>query len=172
MKLICLAILLLFVVLLFSCSTEKKAAKKVSWLLAHDLMDDNCARLYPNKDSVIVLDSTTTDTLFKEGEAFYDTIRLTNDSVIYVHHKCPPSQTITKVVRRDSTIYRTNGAEVARLTAIIQQKDRQIKEKDDIVIKQQKKIDKNDWWKIACLATWALIVLGGVFRFFVLKRPI
>jgi hypothetical protein len=169
--LFCLGVL--FLLSLTGCSTEKKAAKKVSWLLAHDIMDDNCARLYPNRDSVIVVDSLKIDTLYKEGEIIYDTIPCNKtDSIIYREHKCPPAQIITKLQRHDSIIYRTNTAEADRLNSIIQQKDRQLKEKDDIVINQQKKIDKNDWWKVAALLTWFAIVLGVVFRIFIYKNPI
>jgi hypothetical protein len=171
LKIMLLIIAGLVLFLLFSCSTEKKAQRKVAWLLSKDLMDDNCSRLYPNHDSVI--NSIHFDTLYVDGEPVIlrDTVFQKGDTIIKVITKqCPPERIITKY--HDSIIYRTNTAEVERMKRELLYLQNQIKAKDDIIIKQQEKIDKNDWWKMAALITWFTILLGIVFRLFIYKRPI
>jgi hypothetical protein len=163
---------LLIILLLVSCSVEKQAQKKTAWLIAHDKLDDVCARIYPVKDSLVVRNSVSFDTLYVENEVFIRDTVTREGRTVYIEKKCPPHQVITKVVNRDSIIYRTNTAEVERLKGEVLSKEKQIKEKDNTIIGKDKKIDKNDWWKWACLITWFAIVLGGVFRFFVIKRPI
>jgi hypothetical protein len=159
---------------LCGCSQQKQAAKKTSWLLAHDLMDDECARLFPTKDSIIKGDTITNlDTLYLENDVYIrDTVVNETGETIFIEKRCPPHQTITKRIFVVDTVFKTNTAEVEKWRSIVSGKDRQIKEKDDIVINQQKKIDNNDWWKVACLITWFSIVLGVVFRIFIYKKPI
>lgn len=165
-------ILVVAVLFLHSCSVDKKATKKEAWLIAHDKLDDICARVYPNHDSTIVKDSLSFDTLYVSNDVYLrDTVYRDGDT-IYREKKCPPAQVITKYIYKDSIIYRTNTAEVERLKGELLAKDKQIKEKDDIVINQQKKIDRNDFWRMVCIITWSLIVLGFVVRFFVMKRPL
>jgi hypothetical protein len=157
---------------LLGCSVDKMAQKKTAWLIAHDRLDDICARVYPNRDSVTVKDSVSFDTSYVSNDVYLrDTIYRDGDT-IYREKKCPPAQVITKYVNHDSTIYRTNTADVDRLKGELLDKDKQLKAKDDIVIKQQQKIDKEDWWKTACLITWFAMVLVIVARLFIIKRPI
>jgi hypothetical protein len=160
---------------LLGCSVDKKAQRKEAWLISKDKLDDICARVYPNHDSTIVKDSVRFDTLYKDGPEviLHDTVYSVGDTIVKVITKqCPPVQVITKTVHDSVFIYRTNTAEVERLKGEVLAKEAQIKAKDDIVIKQQTKIDKNTWWEIACIITWSLFVLGFVVRFFVVKRPI
>lgn len=158
--------------LLTACSVEKKTQRKVAYLIAHDKLDDVCSRVYPNHDSVVTKDSISFDTLFVESdpELIRDTIY--KGDTVFISSKCPPVQIITKVIYRDSIIYRTNTAEVERLKGVILEKEKVIAQKDDIIIRQQVKIDKNDWWKTACILSWCAMLLGIVFRLFIYKRPI
>lgn len=157
-------LLIIISILLFSCSVEKRAQKKVSWLLSRDLMDDNCARLYPNRDSVVVRDSITRDTTYQDSAVYLrDTVYRDGDT-IYREKKCPPVKIITNTIRKDSIIYRTNTAEVERLKGEILEKEKIIKEKDQLIVQKDKKAEKNDWWKWACLITWALIAIGITFK--------
>jgi hypothetical protein len=163
--------------LLFSgCSVDKKAQKKVSWLLAHDKMDDACSRLYPNMDSISKGDSVVVfDTLYKEGPEVIlnDTVYQVGDTVVKVITKqCPPERTIYKITYIHDTLYRSNTADLERLKGELLAKDGQIKAKDDIIIKQQQKIDKEDKWKVWFIILASLNVLAFVVRFFVIKRPI
>jgi hypothetical protein len=166
-------LVIIFALGLWSCSQQKQAAKKVNWLLSRDLMDDECARLYPNVDSISKGDTVTNfDTLYVENEVYIRDTVTKDGKIVYIEKKCPPHQTITVTKFLHDTVYRTNTAEVNRLISILTAKDKQLKEKDDQIIKLQKNLHKDDWWKIACLITWFAIVLGGVFRFFVIKKPI
>jgi hypothetical protein len=165
------ALILYCAMFLGGCSIDRQAQKREAWLIAHDKLDDICARVYPNMDSTIVIDRM--DTLYKDGPEIYlkDTIYQQGDTVVKViTKKCPPVQVITKY--RDSIIYRNNTAEEQRLKGEVLAKEAQIKAKDDTINKQQTKIDKEDWWKMACLITWFAIVLGIVTRLFIYKRPI
>lgn len=161
--------------LLTSCSVERKTQRKTAWLISHDLLDDVCSRNFPVRDSVVTKDSVRFDTLYLDSEAeiLHDTVVSQGDTVFrIIEKKCPPQIVLTKFVKRDSIIYRTNTAEVERLKGVILDKDKQIKAKDDIIINQQEKIDKNDWWKMAFLILAFVNVLGFVFRFFVIKKPL
>lgn len=164
MKYLIYLILLCFVAMLFSCNVEKQAQKKVSWLLAHDLMDDNCARLYPIRDSIVVRDSTSFDTLYVDSDVFIrDTIER-EGKIVYIEKKCPPHQVITNTIRRDSIIYQSNTAEEERLKGEVLKKEKIIQAKDETIVAKDKKIDKNNWWKIACVITWCLIVVYVVLK--------
>jgi hypothetical protein len=156
---------------LLGCSVDNKAQRKEAWLISKDKLDDICARVYPNMDSTIVIDRM--DTLYKDGPEIYlkDTIYQRGDTVVKViTKKCPPVQVITKY--RDSIIYRNNTAEEQRLKGEVLAKEAQIKAKDDLIGKQQAKIDSMDKWRLWCIITWSLVVLGFVVRVFVIKRPI
>lgn len=155
---------MILTLLLFSCSVEKRAQKKVAWLLSKDLMDDNCARLYPNRDSLIVRDSVSTDTLILDSTVYLRDTVLKDGQIIYREKKCPPVQVITKTIRHDSVIYRTNTAEVERLKGEVLEKEKVIKEKDQLIVQKDRKAEKNDWWKIACLITWGVMAAGIAFK--------
>jgi len=165
-------LILILLVLLAGCSVEKRAQKKVAWLLAKDVMDDACARLYPVRDSVVVRDSLHFDTLYVENETYIRDTVVREGQTVYIEKKCPPHQVITKTVTRDSFIYRTNTADVERLKGEVLAVQKQLVEKDGIIINQQKNLDKDNWWKVACIVTWCGVLLGFVFRFFVVKKPI
>jgi hypothetical protein len=166
---------ILSILLLASCNVEKKAQKKVGWLLAHDLMDDNCARLYPNRDSSFVRDTVIRrDTITGQPFIIRDTVPCPGgkETILYRYHECPPVRTIIEYHTRDSIIYRTNTAEVERMKGEVLGKEKQLREKDDLIIKKDAKIDKNDWWKWACLITWMVMLLSIIFRLFIYKKPI
>jgi hypothetical protein len=165
-------IIFLIIRLLPGCSVEHKAHTKASWLIAHDKLGEFCNLLYPPKpDSIVTRDTTLYDTIPGESVIIHDSVRC-KDSIIYRDVKCPSAQVIIKTLLKDTTIYRDNPNQRAAYEAQLRGKDDQIKAKDDIIIKQQQKIDKNDWWRIACIITWSLMVLGFVVRVFVIKRPI
>lgn len=160
--------------LLTGCSVEKKSQRKAAYLIAHDKLDDICARVYPIHDSVITKDSTHFDTLYVENNPIIKTDTVYKNDTVFITQtvKCPPEKVITKTVHDSVFIYRTNTAEVERIKGELLDKDKQIKAKDDIVIKQQQKIDALDKWKIYFIILCSLNVLAFVVRFFVVKRPI
>lgn len=163
---------LLILLLFASCNVEKRTQKKVAWLIAHDKLDDVCARVYPVRDSIVVKDSVSFDTLYLENEVYLRDTVFREGQTIYREKKCPPVTVVTKTVTKDSIIYRRNTAEEERLKGEILIKENNLIVKDETINKQQAKIDKNDWWKTACLITWFTMLLGFVFRFFVIKKPI
>lgn len=169
-------LILLCAALLASCSAERQAQKKVAWLVSHDMMDDACARLYPVQDSIVVRDSVSYDTVLQETDVYIrDTQFVEREGrveVIYREKKCPPHQVVTKTAIQERFIYRTNTAEEERLKGQILTRENTIKQKDALIVAKDKKIDQREWWKMACLITWAVIGLGVVFRLFILKRPI
>lgn len=149
-------------IILASCSVERQAQRKTAWLIAHDKLDDVCARIYPPKDSLVVRDSVSFDTLYVENEViYYDTVYRDGQMVV-ISKPCPPHQVITQTIRKDSLIYRTNTAEVDRMKGEVLEVQRQLKDKDSIIIKQQQNLDKDNWWKVACIITWALVGMGGI----------
>jgi hypothetical protein len=159
--------------LLSGCSVDKKAQRKASWLIAHDELGKYCNLLYPPKpDSIVVKDSVWRDTIPGQDVYVHDTIPC-KDSIIYRDLKCPPCNPVIQHERHDSIVYRDkNPNERAAYEAQLRGKDSQIKAKDDIIIKQQQKIDKEDKWKVWFTILASLNVLAFVVRFFVIKRPI
>jgi hypothetical protein len=159
--------------LLSGCSVDKKAQRKASWLIAHDELGKYCNLLYPPKpDSIVVKDSVWRDTIPGQDVYVHDTIPC-KDSIIYRDLKCPPCNPVVQHERHDSIVYRDkNPNERAAYEAQLRAKDGQIKAKDDLISKQQAKIDSMDKWRLWCIITWSLMVLGFVVRFFVIKRPI
>lgn len=173
-QLLAIIVALIVAWVLFGCSVDKKAQKKVSWLLAHDKMDDACSRLYPNLDSTTHKDSVHFDTLYLENDPIVKTDTLYRNDTVFITQtvKCPPDKVITIHKVDTVTVYRTNTAEVERWKGEVLTKEGQIKAKDDIIIKQQQKIDKEDKWKVWFIILASLNVLAFVVRFFVIKRPI
>jgi hypothetical protein len=173
-QLLAIIVALIVAWVLFGCSVDKKAQKKVSWLLAHDKMDDACSRLYPNLDSTTHKDSVHFDTLYLENDPVIKTDTLYRNDTVFITQtvKCPPDKVITIHKVDTVTVYRTNTAEVERWKGEVLTKEGQIKAKDDIIIKQQQKIDNEDKWKVWFIILASLNVLAFVVRFFVIKRPI
>lgn len=166
--------LLIISVLIISCSVEKRAEKKGAWLIAHDKLGGICNLMYPPRpDSVVNKTDTITkvDTLQGDQVTIRDTLKC-KDSIIYREVKCPPTKIITNTIHDSVIRYQDNPNLRAAYEQQLREKDKQIASKDDIVAKQQVKIDKNDWWKTACLITWFVVVLAIGVRLFVYKRPI
>jgi hypothetical protein len=168
-------ILILFTALfLFSCNTEKQLQKKekkyVSWLLANDKMADNCAELFPNVAGYEVRDSIYFDTLYLQS--LPDTIlsKPDSDTVYVIKTRIQP---IIKTVQRDSIITIPNtAAERAweiKYNKLLELYTTTIKAKDEQITKLQASQDKDNWWKIACIITWAVIGLGIGLKFLVKK---
>lgn len=166
---------LLIILVLVSCSVEKKASKRVAWLLAHDKLSETCARIYPVRDSVTKGDSVIVfDTLYVEGdgEIIHDTTFTRGDTVIKLVDKKCPVQVINKTVYLHDTTYRRNTAEEERLRSLLDGYGKIVQDKDKIIIDKDRKISKNDWWKWAALITWFVVLLSIVFRIFIYKKPI
>lgn len=133
------------------CNTAKRAHQYAN---AHpEEFAEFCAEEYPVKDSLVVRDSVHFDTLYVEGVTLTDTLVIEGKTVI-LDRPCPPQRVVTKVVRKDSTIYRENTARVAHLGAEIKAKEKQITEDKQYI----KWIEgKANWWRSACVLTWLIV---------------
>lgn len=169
-----LIFLLIWAVLLLltACSTEKKAQRKASWLIAHDKLGEFCNLLYPPRpDSIVTRDTTIYDTIPGESVIIHDSIKC-KDTVIYRDVKCPPGETIYKTVYKDTTVYKDNPNQRAASDQQLRERDKVIAAKDAVILEQQKKIDKMDKWRLWFFILAFVNVLGIVFRLFIYKRPI
>jgi hypothetical protein len=163
--------LLLYIsLLLIACNPVSKAVKTFEKHPYEAVA--YCAMRFPVRDSILVRDSVSYDTIYKDGEiikipipyAVYDT----SGRPAYVEAPCPPHRTITKIVRRDSLIIRRDIAKETVLKNAnddcylnVVKKEKRITELEDDYTGMKK---KRNWWRIACLATWTLIGLGIVWR--------
>lgn len=190
-----LFLFLAFITCLSACNVDRQAAKKVSWLLGHDKLAENCARIYPVRDSAAITDtiyipSEQPDLTGKIDSILIGIGTISPDTIIYndetvkkilqenirlraainelkaLYKPCPP-QTIV-----EHTVYRENTAEVERLKSLLAAKDKVIQGKDELIAKKDLSIDKNRRWMIACFITWLVILLFWTFRLFIYKRPI
>lgn len=148
---------------LCSCNAERKA---LDYAKSHpEKFAEFCADEFPVKDSVIVRDSISFDTLYSENEVYIrDTSYIEKEGrtiTIYKEKRCPPTKTITKTVRHDSLVIRRD---TAKETALQQERDAQVKRGD--------KLDrKYNWWMRACLITWLLVALYVLGRVFSARLP-
>jgi hypothetical protein len=145
------------------CSASKKAH---SYFNEHpEEFAKDCADAYPVKDSIIVRDSTSYDTLYVDNEVVLrDTVTRTIEGktqVFYREKKCPPHEVITKTVRKDSIIIRRD---TAKETALKQDFDAE-------KLRSEKYKDKFNWWRISCLITWLLAAIYIAARIFSNRLP-
>ncbi len=162
------ACLLIIIYVLAGCATEKriekKADKSTSYLLKNGRLASVCSLYYPAKDTTIVKDSLHFDTLYVEGEDVYlrDTITIAGQPV-FVSKKCPPNTIITKYIRKDSLIIRRDYAAEKALESRIRthENDYAVLSADN----ERLKAGRN-WWRIACLITWAVCAVFIGFKLF------
>lgn len=93
---------ILFAVLLFGCMSVQKATH---YLEKKNKLAEVCASRYPVKDSLIIRERVTTDTVLGTSYIMVDTC---NGKII--QKPCPPAKTITNTVVRDTTIYKRDMA--------------------------------------------------------------
>lgn len=160
-----IGIILLFVLveLLSSCNVSKKA---------HSFANSNprefadfCVTNFPAKDSTFVKDSTFYDTVFLEKPPVIETTYL-NDTVFKTVYFPGSTQFITKTVRKDSVIIRVDQAAVQ---AQVNRVNDLIVNNKDLVGERDKYKDKFNWWRWACLITWAAIIVVVVGKLYLGK---
>lgn len=158
---------------LASCMTTRKAT---DYLKDKGELPGICADEYPVKDSVIVKDSITLDTVFVGSDPVFDTVTQTvNDTVVRVVTKTLPAKVITKTQVQIKEVYRENTARVVALQgeigglkiALSKQTDKANEAKDEAGTWRKKA--KRRWWWIVGLIAFAFRrqILG-----FVTKLPI
>jgi hypothetical protein len=159
-------IVLYISLLLVACNPLKKAVRTMDEYPAAAAL--YCADRFPVRDSIIVRDSISFDTLYEAG----DTIKVPVPYAVYgdtsVKAVCPPAKIITRTIRRDSLIIRRD---VARETVLRDEVDGcqlQVRIKEVRIEGLQHDLSamkKNrNWWRIACLITWGLIGLGIIWK--------
>lgn len=127
-----LIIVLVSVALFFSsCMTPQKA---VSYLKKKNLLSDTCAANFPVKDSIVVRDSVSFDTLYLETLP-EDVIDFSKEDSVVKQQVRTQVKTIlvTKTVRHDSIIIRRDIAHESVL-------DKQISKQNFLIIEQDKTI--------------------------------
>jgi 5-methylcytosine-specific restriction endonuclease McrA len=145
---------------LIACNIENRQKSKAQlYLFKHpEFSAGYCAEQFPDKpDSVIVHEiETITDTLWNYSGT--DTIRVSgSDTIRIIQYK---TNTITKIQRRDSIIYRENRAEQERLQlALFEcQKNAGLILADNNSLKASlatwRKTAKIRWW-------WIALLIGG-----------
>lgn len=154
-------ILPLIILLLFAgCDEQKQAAKKAAWLISHDRLGGVCNTMFPpHPDSVSVRDTMyKTDTLPGKPIIVRDTVPCNGQTIIR-EIQCPPPQVINHYYSHDSIVWRDNPYVKAAYEETIRGQNIIIKDKDELINRQQKRIDENNWWKIACIITWCGVLI-------------
>jgi hypothetical protein len=104
----CIAVLLW---MLFGCTTTRKAFDIVGRPENSGKLSTLCADKYPVKDSVIVRDSISFDTIYVGSDPVFDTIRI-GDTVRIIK---TVEKVVTKTVTQVKEVYRENTARVVSL---------------------------------------------------------
>lgn len=150
-------------ILLVSCNPSKKAHEFAS---SHPKeFADFCATTFPAKDSSFVHDSTSFDTLYLERPPVIETTFL-HDTVLRTVYYPGSTQFITKTVKKDSIIIRVDQAAVQ---SQVNKVNDLIVNNKDLISQRDKYKDKYNWWRIACLITWAAIVVVIVGKIYIGK---
>lgn len=167
---------LIIILTIFSgCNTEKQAQKKdtksVNWLLSRDKLDDFCLEIYPNKDSIVVRDSVSLDTLYLPVEIPGE------DSIIHdsipCNKKCPPVMVVTKTIRKDSIIWQRDAKyenvlldKNRDLTKAVLNQTEKIKELEAIISNLKSKLQTRSFtmWGLALII--ALIIGFKIYKSF------
>lgn len=145
---------------LLSCNAEKQLQKAETRLSHAGRLASICADRFPSRDSIIVKDSVTTDTLFL-GEYIFDTIRV-NDTIV-ITKRVPVVKTKYKILYKFKE--RTDKIEAIQLQ--LEACNNEFADMSLGVLETQKALDqaKKDakfyfWW------LWVVIVvsLGWTFR--------
>jgi hypothetical protein len=148
--------ILLVVCMILSCTSQRKVQK---WNALHPgAAAQNCADQFPPRDSVSIVDSVHFDTLYVENETVLrDSFFIKGDTVVrIVDKKCQPVQQIIKTVTKEKYVLRIDSASVFAMRS---QRDTEYAARQKAETKLAETKDKLNWWKIACIITWALVIV-------------
>lgn len=150
----------ILVICTIGCATEKSLQKAETKLAQSGRLPKICADRFPSRDSIVVKDSLTTDTLLL-GEYIFDTIRV-NDTIV-ITKKVPVVKTMYKIMYKFKE--RTDKIEAVQLQ--LEACNNEFAEMSLGMLETQKALDqaKKDakfyfWW------LWIVILcsLGWTFR--------
>jgi len=166
-------IALALVFTLGSCHTEQRSMRKAQeYLFKHpEYSAGYCAEQYPVKDSIITKDSITYDTLYVQADPSIDPVPMNPGDnppqFEVVPNKEPPViKYILKTIRKDSIIYRRDGAEERRLQLSLQacqgNNNNLVNKNDELqqLVNEWKGKAKTRWWWIALLIGGAVAYTG------------
>lgn len=150
-----MVVLIIIMTWMVSCTTQRKAER---FYKKHpDKLAQKCAETFPVKDSIVVIDSVHFDTLYIEGEPVIirDSFFIKGDTIVrQITKECPKVQTITKVIRHDSIIYRRDAAYEATLEHELAAKETAL---GALQSKYDDTKDARNKWRLWCLITWGII---------------
>jgi len=146
-------VVIMILLLFSSCSTVQKAKQT---------LNDNprdaaeyCADKFPVKDSIVIRDSITTDTIY-QGETFFDTVYTTDtDTVTRTVTKVLPGKIITNTVTQVKEVFRENTATVAALQITVSDCLNEVNRKDKAITETT---DSRDTWKKKAKQRWWIII--------------
>ena len=171
MKFLCTISLLLLV---GSCTTQKKAEK---YFAKHpEKLAEKCANTFPVKDSIVVKDSISFDTLYLQQEPtiLKDSFYLKGDTIIRVVTKeCPPAVSLIKTVRHDSIIYRRDMARETVLQYQLQDRQKLISDYLQTIQDQNKELRKDQETitaKTKCII-WLIIIIT-LQSIYIFRKPL
>jgi hypothetical protein len=144
---------------LLSCNAEKQLQKAETRLSQAGRLASICADRFPSRDSIIVKDSVTTDTLLL-GEYIFDTIRV-NDTIV-ITKKVP----VVKTKYKTKIVYRQDNAKAEAIALQLEACNNEFAEMSLGMMETQKALDqaKKDakfyfWW------LWIVVVISLGFTF-------
>ncbi len=166
----------IFLLLITSCNTEKKALNKTQlYLFKHpEFSAGYCAKQFPDKpDSVII----KYDTVLDVWQVVNDSLIKVTDSVYFDTSACKPKIIIKKItITRDSIIYRENRAEQERLQLSLLEANKNVA---DLIAKNTVLEKDRDLWKSRARKRgwefWGLlfIVVGAIgMRIYIKSKKI
>jgi len=145
---------------LLSCNAEKQLQKAETRLSQAGRLASICADRFPSRDSIIIKDSVTTDTLLL-GEYIFDTIRV-NDTIV-ITKKVP----VVKTRYKTQIVYRQDKAKAEAIALQLDACNNEFADMSLGVLETQKALDKAKkdakfyfWWLLVVI----LCSLGWTFR--------
>lgn len=145
---------------LLSCNAEKQLQKAETRLSHAGRLANICADRFPSRDSIIVRDSITTDTLLL-GEYIFDTIRV-NDTIV-ITKRVPVVKTVHKILYK----FRERTDKIEAIQFQLEACNKEFADMSLGVMETQKALDqaKKDvrfyfWWLLVVI----VFSLGWTFR--------
>lgn len=159
------AYIIVIALLLAGCMTTQKAT---DFLQKKGALASICADAYPVRDSLEIRERLHLDTItHTKTEYATDTIYVQGEPVI-IKAKCPPSQTITKTVYRDSIHYVENTAKLKVWQGKADSLASVTIEKEKTIVLKESKIndltDSRNQWRKWCLITWIIVAVYIVLK--------
>ena len=150
---------------LLSCNAEKQLQKAETRLSQAGRLANICADRFPARDSIIVKDSVTTDTLLL-GEYIFDTIRV-NDTIV-ITKKVP----VVKTRYKTQIVYRQDNAKAESIQASLDACNTDFADMSLGMLETQKDLDR--YKKLATERLWFMWIIlvcciGWTFRKFIAK---